>query len=291
MQSMLDVAARNTLILAAFVDATEVLVAAQIPSLPLKGGALLAAGIVPRGERHLDDLDLWVRPGDALAARAALRAAGFTPATRPSATHRGGSLLQTPTHQLPALFSRHGAVVEIHLESHAVGAAGVFDSCYAAGHDFEVFGVNVRVPCTLHMLEQLCAHVVVHHGGELKYWPRHVSDVRALLTRDPSLARLMGRPDEVGLSLRVAHGQVDPACADAWLTLLFLGPSRSRARAWAAVALMVRAGRFTWRDPGGLLRLLLPHQRHLLFTGDLEQGRSLVAAHARRWRRIIARLR
>lgn len=256
----------------------------------MKGAALLAAGVVAPWDRHLDDLDIWVPPVRALAAFNALGLADYVPiGSSPSVTHEGIASLDAPTHQLPMLRSPHGALVEIHLESHADGDAGDFDACWAAGRDVEVFGVKVRVPSLPHLLEQLCAHVVVHHFGDLRYWPRHVDDVNAILCAAPELAAWRDRPDEVGLSLRVAHGLADPRSADAVLARLFIDPGPGTRAAWQAAATAVRAGRFAGRGPRGLFDAIFPAAAHLRFTGDLGEERSLPTAHMRRWRRLATR--
>ena len=261
-----------------------------VRAMLLKGGALLALGIVKPWERHLDDIDVWVDPEDARAAWDSHISAGFTPvALSPSTTHAGIDSLQAPTHQLPMLRSPHGALLEIHLESHASGDAGDFDACWAAGRDVEVFGTKVRVPSLPHLLEQLCAHVVVHHFGDLRYWPRHVDDVRAILRAAPELDAWRERPDEVGLSLRVAHGATHPQSADAALARLFLDAGPITRAAWQVAATAVRAGRFAKQGPRGLVDVIMPSSAHLRFTGDLVDGRPLLAAQARRWRRLATR--
>lgn len=258
--------------------------------LPLKGAALLGHGAVKPWARHLDDIDLWVRARDARSAWALLIDAGFSPvAGSRSTTHAGIDSLDAPTHQLPMLRSPHGALLEVHLESHASGDAGDFDACWAAGRDVDVFGAKLRVPSLPHLLEQLCAHVVVHHFGDLRYWPRHVDDVRAILRAAPELAAWRARPDEVGLSLRVAHGAAHPGSADALLARLFLVPGSITRTAWQVAATAVRAGRFAQQGPRGLVDAVVPSPAHLRFTGDLVEGRSLMAAHARRWRRLAGR--
>ncbi len=258
--------------------------------IALKGGALLALGVVRPWVRHLDDVDVWVEPGDARRAWDALVVAGFVPVTPiASRTHAGIDSLDAPTHQLPMLRSPQGALLELHLESHADGDAGDFEACWAAGSDVDVFGTKVRVPSLPHLLEQLCAHVVRHHFGDLRYWPRHVDDVNAILRAAPELAAWRDRPDEVGLSLRVAHGLADPHSADAVLARLFIDPGPGARAAWQAAATAVRAGRFAGRGPRGLVDAILPAAAHLQFTGDLVEGRPLMSAHLRRWRRLATR--
>jgi hypothetical protein len=260
--------------------------------MPLKGGALLAAGIVRPWARHLDDLDLWVSPAQGRLAWDLLVAAGFVPVDRVrSTTHAGIDSLDAPTHQLPLLRSPEGTLIEIHLQSHATGAAGDFDACWAAAVDVDVHNVSVRVPSPLHLLEQLCAHVVFHHFGDLRYWPRHVEDVRALLAHSPALVALRTRPDEVGLSLRVLHGVDDPHCVDAWLAQCFLSPSPATAATWRALALAARTVRLAADGPRAFLHVLVPTASHLRFTGDLAGGRGLAAARVHRWRRLARRLR
>ena len=258
--------------------------------LLMKGGALLASRIFSPWERHLDDLDIWVESGLAHGAFKGLLRAGFRPLEGPaSATHAGVSSIDAPTHQLPILRSPHGAFVEVHLSSHATGEAGDFEACYAAGNDVVVNGVSLRVPSVRHLLEQLCAHVVVHHIGDLRFWPRHVNDVRRLVVYAPELASLRNRPDEVGLSLRVAHGVDCPETSDAWLARLFIAPEKGAEAAWRLLALGLRTRRFILSDPRSVLRVLVPAPAHLAFTGDLMSGRSIPDAHLRRWKRILRR--
>ncbi len=284
-------AARNELVLTALGRATSVLRVQGIDALPIKGGALLADGIVRPWARHLDDLDLWVDEPNARRAWSALLAEGFVPAASfQSTTHAGRDALDGPGHQFPTLRSPVGALVELHRESHATGDAGDFAACYAAGHDVSVRGAIVRVPATLHTLEHLCGHVVVHHFGDLRFWPRHVDDVRALVRREPALRSLRARPDEVGLSLRVLHGVEEPASVDGWLARLFLDPSPLTAAAWRSLSLAHRTGRFAFGGSEGLWRVLFPAAAHLAFTGDLANGRGFLSAQARRWRRIALRL-
>jgi len=125
--------------------------------------------------------------------------------------------------------------------------------------------------------------------GEQRYWPRHVDDVRRLVARHPELAALRARPDEVGLSLRVAHGVDVPGSADAWLGRLFLTPAPLTARLLRAAAVGARTLRFVTDAPGGFAHVLVPTAAHLRFTGDL-RGDGVVRAHLRRWRRILGRL-
>ncbi len=275
--------------------AAQLLAAARGPfgvdALLLKGGALLALGVVKPWERHLDDVDVWVRPRDARRAWDTLLAAGFTPVgPAPSTTHAGVDSLEAPTHQLPMLRSPHDALLEIHVESHADGDAGDFDACYAAGSDVDVFGAQVRVPSLPHLLEQLCAHVVRHHFGDLRYWPRHVDDINAILRAAPELGAWRDRPDEVGLSLRVAHGASEPHSADAVLTGLFLEPSTSTRAIWHLARVAVRAGRFARSGPLGLARAIWPDEAHLRFTGDFVAG-SVVRAQIARYHRLLQRFR
>jgi hypothetical protein len=285
-------AARNLLITATLADVVRRLGSAGIRALPLKGGALLAAGIVAPDQRHLDDLDLWIEPGRARDAWELLIGAGYR-ATPLSATHAGTSSLEAPTHQLPILRSPFWAIVELHLESHGRADSADFDVVHAAGSDAVVRalgeGVVVRVPAPRHLLEQLCGHVVLHHAGELKQWPRHVSDVRALVDREPSLAALRSRPDEVGLSLRVARGEG----SDALLARLFLSPSERTQQAFRVAAVAARTARFLTDDPRGFGRVLLPTVAHLRFTGDLGDGDGafdVVIAWLQRARRVLRRL-
>ena len=287
---MISIAAQNSVIEFTLGRIGCLFAAAGVRAVPLKGAALLASRIVEPWGRHLDDLDVWVHPSQGALAYRVLLGAGFVPVgCAPSATHLGVPSDEAPTHQLPMLRSPHGAFVELHLESHASGDAGDFDACYAAGVDVVVHGVSVRVPSPLHLLEHLCAHVVVHHFGDLRFWPRHVNDVRRLVGHAPELAALRNRPDEVGLSLRVAHGVDNPECADAWLARLFIEPTSATAAAWRVAAVALRTGRFAVDDPRAFLRVLFPTSPHLAFTGDLGGGRRLAAAHVRRWRRILGR--
>lgn len=284
--------ARNALLLHALADVFLTLQRASISAIALKGAALLAARIVPMWARHLDDIDVWVSPADARRAWDALTSAGYSAVgISRSVTPDGRDSLDAPTHQLPMLRSPHGALVELHLESHACGDAGDFDRCHEAGEDVVLHGASIRVPSSLHLVEQLCGHVVVHHFGELRTWPRHLDDLRAIIRHAPELRALRGRPDEVGLSLRVLHGVENPQSADAILGGLFLSPSAQTESAWRVLAVAVRTGRFALREPRAFLRVLAPVPSHLRFTGDLDGRRSLLAAQVRRWSRIARRLK
>lgn len=280
-------AARNLAITATLADVVRRCRGAGLRVLPLKGGALLASTIVAPHERHLDDLDVWLEPAGARAAYDLLVDAGYRASA--TSTHLGVSSLDAPTHQLPILRSPFGAVVEIHLESHGRGDAGDFEACYAAGVDVVVLGVLVRVPCTLHLLEQICGHVVVHHVAEQRYWPRHVEDVRRLIARDPGLAALRDRRDEVGLSVRVAHGLELDGGIDAWLARVFVHPGATTAQLLRFSAVGARSLRFLLDAPTDFFRVIVPTASHLRSSGDLRND-GVARAHLRRWRRILGRL-
>jgi hypothetical protein len=285
-------AARNALLLAALARAVRALSEQSIRAIAIKGSALLAGRTVPRWARHLDDVDLWVAPAEARHAWDVLSAAGFARAdARVSVTHNGVDSLEAPTHQLPLLRSEHGALVELHTASHADGSAGNFDDCWATASDVAVFDSVVRVPSVLHTLEHVCAHVVEHHFGDLRLWPRHVEDVRALVRQEPTLATLRNRRDAVGLSLRILDGADRPESRDAWLAQAILSPRTSTTFASQVLALLARVERFAAGDTRTLLRALFPVASHLSFTGDLAGDRGAAAAHVRRWRRIASRLR
>lgn len=192
-------AARNALFARAARDAQEVLAAAGVSSLGLKGTAL--AHFAPRhfALRAQLDVDLLVRPQEGPRAAALLREAGFRPhrAAARAIDHAvdGRSVWaseQPVAHHLPPLVSPAGVTVELHQELPGV-PDGVRDGVWARAVRPPAPGAPVTGAADL--LGILCAHVFVHHAAAPRYLLRHVADVHALLAAGAPLeeaARVYG---------------------------------------------------------------------------------------------------
>ena len=278
--------ARATMTLVDLGRAARALDDVGIRSVVIKGGALLASGRVLPGKRHLDDIDLLVPPADAVRALEQLEARGFR--VREGVLHDGTPHRDRATHQLPMMVAPGGTLLELHVHAHIDEES--FDDVYADAVDVSTrmpILRGVRVPVAWRLLRQLCAHVVLHHGGESRLWPRHLFDLQAM-------ADVVVNSDDdrwfvVRGSRAVLRGFVDPS-APLWakaLAAALIVPEPEVQRAGQIARVVVRAGKaVTQRD----LHQLWPSTAHLQFTGDLldnEGAAAVVRARWRRWRRLL----
>lgn len=103
------VGARNALLLSALTDVLRALDAAGVPTIVLKGAALVESAYGDFGARTMDDLDLLVRPADLDRAAAALERIGFAP----DEWFRGAEWYRASLHHLVP-YERAGVTVEVH---------------------------------------------------------------------------------------------------------------------------------------------------------------------------------
>ena len=287
--------ARNRAGLADLRTATAALQRVGIPSVPLKGAALLLAGVHAPEHRHTDDVDLLVPRDRTRAAYDALRAARFGGRLTP--THDARDAADAPTHEMPALRGPHGALVELHVATHIPRApADDFAHAWRDADEVDLEGIVIRVPSVRVLLEQTSFHVVDHHAMLPRYWARHLFDVAALLrvlgaAGAPVPGAGLSTADAVGLSIAVLAGarSAHASFAERALATLLVLPPPSIEACWEGRALGLRSLRFAEGGLAALLSAVMPSTEHLRFTGDLAAGRTLGAAHLRRWRRIASR--
>ena len=261
-----------------------------VPSVPLKGGALLASGRVPLGGRHMDDLDVLVPAQDAVMALRHLEGVGFV--VRDGTLHDGTPHRERPTHQMPMMVAPGGTLLELHTQTHVPGESfdDVFGDAKVADVAYAMCGGRavMRVPSPWRLLRQVCAHVLLHHGGEARLWPRHLFDMVALA--NVSLENQSDPGHVVQHARAVLEGFVDPR-APVFHRMLAAGlvvpePGLEQTARLAAVGL--RAARALGR---GDVAVLWPDPEHLRFTGDLRsEGTSsadLIRARLRRLRRLL----
>ena len=176
-----DAAARNALLLRDAAWLQGALAAEGIPSVALKGTALLAAHYPGLAARHVADLDLLVAPADLTRASSLLRErlGLFRPR---DLGYRGAPVPdRAPGHHLPALLTPVGTVLELHqaLPGHgrgAIDAEGVLARSRDAAHG----GRTLRIPSPDDLLAIACQHVLAAHGADRRFRPRHLCDLAVL---------------------------------------------------------------------------------------------------------------
>jgi hypothetical protein len=179
--------------------AREVTAAAAERGLPvalLKFGALAAAGLVPRGGRRAGDLDVLAPAARADELGERLEQRGFAPGPLPGHEH-----------ELPALVSPHGSVVEVHRKVLGVRPDGRASARY---EDLDGAGLLEDCPglpagCRLPAREVLAAHALVHgiahHGHQPDVYPlaRMLADLIDLgVAGAPGGRALAARAAELG---------------------------------------------------------------------------------------------
>jgi hypothetical protein len=175
-------AAKNALLLHDLARVQALLDEAAIPSVALKGAALLAAHYPAPAARHVGDIDLLVRPADLLRAAEALAAAGLGghPANLPAMAGEGaGAGRPTPisVHLLP-LASPAGFAVELHDRSPGPGPRA--EEILARARPCAWQGHRLALTDPGDLAGMLCAHVFEHHRGDWRFRARHVADLEAI---------------------------------------------------------------------------------------------------------------
>ncbi|BDG05660.1 nucleotidyltransferase family protein [Anaeromyxobacter oryzae] len=251
-----NAAAKNTLLVAEAVRLQRALEEARIPSVALKGTALVAAHYPAIGARHVGDLDLLVPPADAARAAEVLQAAGCAsdpyalPALdgRPAAPRPGH-------HHLAPLRTQGGISCELHVAVPGVrGRRADAEDVLARSVEVRWRGSALRVPSLDDLLGIACTHVLGAHRAEPRFVPRHVADVAVLIAAgaDPGRAERLHPGPEVAESLAlVAAARAGHA------------PMPGRAASVSARARSVAAAMAEARRGGELLRLFFPARPYL----------------------------
>jgi hypothetical protein len=206
---------RASLALAATRGAARALHAGGVEALAMKGIALLLRYPEYRALRHVDDVDLVVRPADEERADALLVAAGF----RRELARDVPELLVANSHH--AIYrDPHGFPLELHdapPEEDRAAADAIWERSEPAM-------AGLRIPCPEDMLGIAARHALEHHRTNPDdHIPRMIADVRLLLARgtDPERARKLhdregSRPVEAALEfvhrgVAFSHAATKPA--------------------------------------------------------------------------------
>jgi hypothetical protein len=256
-------AAKNTLLVAEAVRLQRALASAGIPSVALKGAALVAAHYPAIGARHVGDLDLLVLPGDVARAADVLRELDCVPETRELPALDGRPARPRPArHHLPPLRTPGGISCELHLAVPGVHGrradpAGVLDRAVDVGWR----DAALHVPAPDDLLGIACNHALGAHAADSRFVPRHVADVAVLVRAgaDPDAAARLHPGPEVAHSLALLAaartGRAEVVLGRD-VTALALRAVRARGRA-------VSSAIADARRQGELLRLFFPAREFL----------------------------
>lgn len=170
-------AARNLVLLAECSRIQGALARRGIPSVALKGAAMIAAHYPLPGARHVSDLDLLVPRARLADALAALAHEG--PALRAYFDH-GGRPARASAHVLP--FDTAGGVsCELHFQVPGCRAEELAERLLEAARTVASgAGGPVRIPEPADCAAVACVHAFAGHGGGVRYLPRLVADLEAL---------------------------------------------------------------------------------------------------------------
>ena len=259
-QAAIESATNNTLRLHEAANVTRLLADRGIPSLFVKGAALLADAYPDVGARHLDDIDVIVPAARARDARAVLVDAGFVDEARFEAIAVDGRPLaehaSADHHAEVGLRSPLGVAVDLHRQL-ADTPNGRFEDLIVGSREVALpTGGTLRVAAPEVELRILCHHVIVHHDLVARYIPRHLFDIAAMLARWPDAAASGDALVRVSVAALRAV-QADP---ERWGSVLLPSPTVDRATDTGAYAARVaaRAVRDLTTNPTRLLRKAFP---------------------------------
>ncbi len=237
--------------------------AAGVRSLVVKGVAFLAHDPGHLSRRHLDDVDLLVRPEDLPAAAAALTAGGFS-ADDLLPDYAGaaldGAVARPVLHRTANFLGPGDTLVEVHTALPACrGPEATLEALLSRAVRVRHGAGAVTVAGLDDTLGLLCRHVMVQHAAAADHLPRHVADVAALLRAgaDPAVARARfdddGRPSvDRSVALVEAARRGEGPAARAWSPL------------WAPLdRLRVRLVEYAGAAGAGPLAMLLPSRRYM----------------------------
>jgi len=174
-----DNAGRSARLWHALETAIRALIQAGIPTLLLKGAALVPLVYHNPALRPMGDLDLLVRPADADAALATLAGLGYRPQQHEPAPR------SIRTYENEIMLGREGAPAPLELHW------GLFDSPYYQSHlPMEWFWQTARPVCIGDIVVQvlgpeaqllhLCGHLLLHHSVEARpLWLHDIAEVVA----------------------------------------------------------------------------------------------------------------
>jgi hypothetical protein len=270
------VAAQAALTVHAAARAQACLSAAGLESLAVKGLAFQAHAPGHLARRHLDDVDLLIRPSDLAAAAAALVAGGFE-ADDLLPDYAGaaldGAAARPVLHRTANFLGPGRTLVEVHTDLPAYrGPEATFDALLGRAATVRHGGGALTVTGLDDTLAMLCRHVMVQHAAEAGHLPRHVADVAALLAAGASAEVAAARGDGDGV------GSV--AASLALLEAARRGTGRA-ARAWSPVwgpldRLRVRLVAYRGAAGAGPLAMVFPARRYMAQRFGVAPGSPLL---------------
>jgi hypothetical protein len=248
-------AARNLALLSETSRLQALLAQRGIPSVALKGTALVAAHYPVPGARHVSDLDLLVPVGRISDAAAALSHEG--PTSGPKLDHHGRAA-HARSHLAP--FDTAGGVsCELHHQVPGYRGPEMAERVLAGAQEVAVGRGCVRITAPIDSAAVACVHAFAGHRGAAAFLPRLVADLEALdATGGVEWAAVLRRagpegagPVERGRALleRARAGDVDAVFASSLAVL-----------ARELVAPFVRGA---LADPGAGVRAVFPSRRFM----------------------------
>lgn len=172
---------RNLNIQRELVTVTRLLAEAGIAAMALKGAYLARFAYPEAGLRPMRDLDLLLRPAQAVAAFELLRRQGYEPTF-------GGvpeAYFADRIH-LPPLRGPGGIAIELHhrLTPPDIGSDAFEESLWTRSVEKELGGRHILFPCTEDLLLHLCIHATLDH--KLDLGPLALVDVALAIETGPT---------------------------------------------------------------------------------------------------------
>lgn len=273
---------RNLAIYRELATVTRILDGAKIPSIALKGAFLARFSYPEPGLRPMRDLDLLLRPEEAVKAFDLLKAHGY----RPMFDGSPEAYFADRIH-LPPLRGPGGVTVELHhrLTPPEMAGNGFEEALWARRIRRPLGGGEVAFPCAEDVLLHLCIHATLDH--QLDLGPLALVDVARLVET--------GQVDWAGFVQTVRGGDWQRVV----LPLLYLAREHVGARIPQEVmaALGAEDGAPAWLEAAEYLlfsdpaehRLLDYDVQEILYSGKLSKRFSKLAGAVFPPRSVIAR--
>ena len=250
--------ASNLALLAEAARLQAILAAAGIPSVALKGTALVAVHYPMPGARHVGDLDLLV-PRDRVEEAARALALADAGRMRPELLAHDGGAAEQPWH-LPVIETASGLCCELHFRAAGDEGGHLTPRVLERARSIAVpGGGTLAVPSPVDCAAVACLHGLAGHHGAPAYLPRLVSDLEALDATAgldwPAIAAAAGPAGEDAVAGARA---VLEAARRGEVARVF--PGRLR---FLAQDLLRPFARRAVSDPGGGLRTFFPTPRFM----------------------------
>jgi hypothetical protein len=179
-QAYAGYAVRNTVMLAALATAASQLAAVGIPTLALKGAALIESVYPSVGQRPMNDLDILVPAGQAAAAADVLRADGYAwgiPTDLAAALEFENELMLRRPGPIDIVIELHWHLINAPYYQRRMPMAWFWET----SRPLSVNGVPTRMLGPEAQILHLCGHLVLHHGQGIGLDLRLLADVSELV--------------------------------------------------------------------------------------------------------------